>query len=137
MEDNMQTNEAKIEKGLLKSLAEDTRTVNTIAGGIAATQMQILQTEEGYIVKVKTPSVPAEAYNIEINRDQLMIYTKLAEDSDEEDIMTPFFQVLPISSGVNVDAIEAVFENGELQIFAPFHEEHKSDEIKRINIRQI
>ncbi|WP_299458610.1 Hsp20/alpha crystallin family protein [uncultured Microscilla sp.] len=137
MEDNMQTNKVTIEKGLLKSIAQDVRALNTVAGGIVATQMKIIQSEDGYTVKIKAPTVPIEAYNIEINRDQLMIYTTLAEDASSEDIITPFFQVLPISSGVNVEAIEAVFENGELQIFAPFYEEHKSSKIKRINIRQI
>lgn len=141
MEDNIKANsanDAKIEKGLLKSMAQDARSLNTIAGGIAATDMKIIQSEEeGYLIKIKTPSVAAEAYNIEINRDQLMIYTKLAEDADDEDILTPFFQILPITSGVDVDAIEAVFENGELQIFAPFHEDRNTNEIKRINIRQL
>lgn len=142
MEDNARRNketEVRVDNELLKALAKNTNTLNTIGGGMATTKMEIYQSpEEGYMIQIKTPGVTAEAYNIEINRDQLVVYTTLPEQREVElevDDITPFFKVLPITSSVDVDRIEAVFENGTLQIIAPFREDWNTGKIRRVDIR--
>ncbi|HAS38823.1 MAG TPA: hypothetical protein DCS93_00020 [Microscillaceae bacterium] len=143
MEDNIRKNkeaEVKVDKKLLKAIAANADALNTIGGGMATTKMEIMQLEDGYFLKMNIPTVSVEAYNIEINRDQLMIFTTLPEQRDSElgeGVVSPFFQSFPISSAVDVDGIEAVFENGELQVFAPFREDYKSNTTKRIDIRQL
>jgi len=143
MEDNIRKNkeaEVKVDKKLLKAIAANADALNTIGGGMATTKMEIMQLEDGYFLKMNIPTVSVEAYNIEINRDQLMIFTTLPEQRGSElgeGVVSPFFQSFPISSAVDVDGIEAVFENGELQVFAPFREDYKSNTTKRIDIRQL
>jgi len=143
MEDNIRKNkeaEVKVDKTLLKTIAANADALNTIGGGMATTKMEIMQLEDGYLLKMNIPTVSVEAYNIEINRDQLMIFTTLPEQRDSElgeGVVSPFFQSFPISSAVDIDGIEAVFENGELQIFAPFREDFGSDTTKRIDIRPL
>mgnify|MGYP001798118674 FL=1 len=143
MEDNIRKNkeaEVMVDKNLLKAIAMNADVLNTIGGGMATTKMEIMQLEDGYLLKMNIPTVSAEAYNIEINRDQLTIFTTLPEqrgDEATEEVVSPFFQSFPISSAVDIEGIEAVFENGELQVFAPFREGFKSDTPKRIHIRQL
>ncbi|OJJ17138.1 hypothetical protein BKI52_30985 [marine bacterium AO1-C] len=143
MEDNIRKNqeaEVTIDKTLLKAIAENVDALNTIGGGMATTQMEIMQLKDGYLLKMNIPTVSVEAYNIEINRDQLTIFTTLPEQRDGElgeGVVSPFFQSFPISSAVDVEGIEAVFEDGELQVFAPFREDFKSNTTKRIDIRQL
>ena len=144
MEDNIRKNkeaEVKVDKNLLQALAINVDPLNTIGGGMATTMMEIMQLNDGYLLKLKIPTVSAEAYNIEINRDQLMVYTTLPEqrtqELEDEGVVSPFFRSFPISSAVDIDGIEAVFEDGELQLFAPFREDFKSDTTKRIDIRQL
>ncbi len=143
MEDNIRKNkeaEVMVDKNLLKAIAMNADVLNTIGGGMATTKMEIMQLEDGYLLKMNIPTVSGEAYNIEINRDQLTIFTTLPEqrgDEATEEVVSPFFQSFPISSAVDIEGIEAVFENGELQVFAPFREGFKSDTPKRIHIRQL
>ncbi len=102
--------------------------LNTLGGGISMTTMNTTDTPQGFIIRIKTPSLSSEAYNVEINQNQLIIYAVLnnyalmehgKEVKPKRVVIPSFLKTFPLSDLVDKKGIEAISEEGELRIIVP------------------
>lgn len=128
-------------KGILRKLLLQSDMLNTINGGTASTSVKTEEKNGNLIITVSAPSLPAEAYNIILNQNNLIIFSVLTfgmdHSSEEEFFNVPFFTksfALPIN--IESENIEAIHENGELRVIIPLLYGSPSQS-RRINIKQI
>lgn len=111
----------KIETTLRKSL-EAINAANTLNGGMAQTQIQLGQNESGYYASFYTPSAGEQAFKIILNANHLAVYSLThLEFGEERKVEIPaLLTAFPVPYFVDVEQIEAVYQRGRLEIFAPF-----------------
>lgn len=121
-----------------KGLGNQLDKLNTISGGVVMTSMDLLQNQDGFVANVSTPTLGEENYHIEVQNNQLRLFVFLNDSlhtSDAKAKVPSFFRVFPIPPFVDGEKIEAVFENNELKIYAPFKEGFDGD-ARNINIKR-
>ncbi|UZR94222.1 Hsp20 family protein [Chondrinema litorale] len=128
----------QIDKNLIKVIAGEAAMQSVIGGGIAETNVDILTEQEGLRVEVKTSSLYGDSYDIELRNHLLHIFTyfnKEGASTMEEGLPVPVLVKTVVVPGiVDTDQIEAVFEDGILNIYLPFKD--KTDLApKRIDIK--
>lgn len=116
----------KIDQNLTKQIAQIANVANIIGGGISAMQEHLTETKEGYLLEIMMPSLSPDAYRIRVKDNMLMVFTTISVstqiDSEEESTTTPaLVRTFPIPHFIDVDNIQARFEDRELKIFAPFN----------------
>ena len=120
----------KPEKDLLKQLAKQAIVTTGINGGVAQSNFEISKTSEGLLLRLMTPSLADDSYHIRVEKGNLMLFTmykgvmvnrNLEADEDSNAIQPTFVHNYPLSSKIDQDRIEAIFDNGELRIYLPFH----------------
>ena len=135
----------KLNKNLLGGFGNQIDLLNTMGGGMSMTSLNIMETEHGYVINVKSPSLNSEAYHIEINQNQLVVYTllnkqtQLQSDQEAESqkaIIPSFIRSFPLPESVSKKGIEAVFEEGELKILVPTKPRTK-EKTRKIEIRNL
>jgi HSP20 family protein len=135
----------KSNKNLLGVFGNQIDLLNTMGGGLSMTSLDIAETDHGYVINVKTPSLNSEAYHIEINQDQLIVYTLLNQQAQvqadyegegQQAIMPSFIRSFPLPAFVNKKGIEAVFEEGELKILVPT-KPRTEEKPRKIEIRNL
>lgn len=127
----------KLDKNSLAGFGKQIDLSNTINGGVTLTSLDISQNEKGYIVTLQNPVFNQENYQIELKPDHLTVYTILDSQLGEEEsqaIIPTFIRHLPIPANVDVSKIEAIFEDRNLKIIAPFKSGF-SNSTKKIDIR--
>jgi HSP20 family protein len=123
------------DKQLLKNLANQIDLLNTINGGVAETQVRVDKRQKGAIIRVSAPSVQPEAFQVVLHNNILILFSTLKRE-DNPELMAPLFhQTYMLPPQVNLTAIEAVHENGELQVRLPYYEAAKEPRI--IQIKQL
>lgn len=118
--------------------------LNTLGGGISMTTVNITDTPQGFVIRIKTPSLTSEAYNIEINQNQLIIYIVLnnallnsdKEVNSKQVVIPSFVKTIPLSDLVDKQRIEAISEEGELRIIVP-RKPQVEEKPRKIDIKQI
>ena len=118
----------KLNKNLMGSFGNQIDLLNTMGGGMSLTSVSIAETPHGYVINVKTPSLNREAYHVEINQNQLIIYTLLntagqvqpgQETNGQQVVLPSFVKAFPLPDFVDKKQIEATFEEGELRVMVP------------------
>ena len=118
----------KLNKNLMGSFCNQIDLLNTMGGGMSLTSVSIAETPHGYVINVKTPSLNNEAYHVEINQNQLIIYTLLntagqvqpgQETNGQQVVLPSFVKAFPLPDFVDKKRIEATFEEGELRVLVP------------------
>lgn len=118
----------KLNKHLTGGFGNQIDWLNTMGGGMSLTSVDIAETPYGYVINVKTPSLNSEAYHVEINQNQLIVYTLLnqasqvqpgRERNDQSVIIPSFIKSFPLPDFVDKKRIEATFEEGELRVLVP------------------
>jgi HSP20 family protein len=112
--------------------------LNTINGGTSLTSMVVDKKDDKLTVSISAPTVEGDAYNLLLRGDQLIVYTMLSDDwlrdaTSEVNKMPLFARTIDLPPFVDREAIDAVYENGELHIVLPFTETNKA--IKKIDIK--
>jgi len=112
--------------------------LNTINGGASLTSMVVDKKDDKLTVRISAPTVEGDAYNLLLRGDQLIVYTTLSDDwlldaTTDVNKMPLFARTLDLPPFVDREAIDAVYENGELHIELPFTETNKA--IKKIDIK--
>jgi HSP20 family molecular chaperone IbpA len=128
----------KIDHNLTQQIAKVANVANIIGGGISAMKEQLTETKEGYLLEIAMPSLSPDAYRVRIKDNVLLVFTTISVstfiDSDEESTTTPaLVRTFPIPHFIDVENIQARYEEGELKIFAPFNHLGKGFE-KEIDI---
>ncbi|GAA4453436.1 hypothetical protein GCM10023189_18430 [Nibrella saemangeumensis] len=109
--------------------------LNTLYGGSSMTTMDVQREEDRLIITLSAPGVDANAFNVLIEGNKLVLYTLLVQDNDTvgQRLAVPMFlRVLDIPTFVDAEQIEAVHEHGRVMVSLPFkNEEHLN---RRIDI---
>jgi HSP20 family protein len=116
----------KIDHTLTQQIAQIAKVANIIGGGISAMQERLTETKDGYLLEIAMPSLSPDAYRIQVKNNVLLVFTTISAsthiDSEEEDTTKPaLVRSFPIPNFVDVENIQARFEEGGLVIFAPFN----------------
>ncbi len=118
---------------LLRELLKQGDVMNTVNGGIRNTSFKLKTLPNGIGIEVSNPSFASESFNFTINKDELLIHVMyLNQTRNEEQInMFPaFFRMVKIPYNVEIEKIEAVYENEIFRIFMPFNSSLPGDPFK-------
>ena len=93
----------------------------------------MISKEASYEIKVSAPSIPADAFNVVLNYNELNVFALSTGDKNTDSpnpFRVPLFlRSFALPNFVDPEGIEASYENGELRIFLPFS--HKKDQLRR------
>ncbi len=123
------------DKQLLKNLANQIDLLNTINGGIAETLVRVDKRQRGAIIRISAPSVAPEAFQVVLHNNILIIFSTLRRQDNPELVAPLFHQTYLLPPQVNLGGIEAVHEDGELQVRLTYYEAAKEPRI--IQIKQL
>ena len=112
--------------------------MNTINGGTSMTSVVVNKEEDQLIIQISAPTVHGDAYNLLLKGNQLIVYTNLSDEwlvdvSGGMQKIPLFARTFDLPPFVNQEAIDAVYENGELRIVLPIMENNEA--VKKIDIR--
>ncbi|CAN5115686.1 hypothetical protein BH23BAC1_BH23BAC1_14030 [soil metagenome] len=128
----------KFNKDLITEIANQIDLLNTINGGVSMTSVDIIQGEDNFTIKVKTPGINKYAYHVEISNNKLLIFTLLQVDKIEGTVQVPsFVKYFPIPKDVDSDEIEAVYEDGVLKVIVPFNKDNLVQKQRKIDINYL
>jgi len=109
---------------LLRELLKQGDAMNTVNGGVRDTSYKLKNHASGIIIEVSNASLASESFNFTVDKDQLLIqvmYMNRVPNSDQILMFPTFFRIVKIPYNVEVERIEAIFENGMFRIFMPFN----------------
>jgi HSP20 family protein len=116
-------------KELLRDLLRHVDLFNSINGGTVMTSIDVVGYEDRILVKVSAPTVNVDAFNILLNYTRLTISIWIKEEhaGKRRPVLVPMFaKGFDIPALVDLDKIEALFEDGELNVILPFKEIEES-----------
>lgn len=106
---------------LIKNLANTAEVVNTINGGMAAPAISLYKGEQEWTISARVPGVSIESLKLEVKDNQLFIFQMIHNGQDGLEL--PYLlTVVNLSRRVELDAITAEYEEGELFIVLPLDE---------------
>lgn len=117
--------------------------LNTLYGGSSQTTMRVEREDERLVITLSAPGVRANAFNVLVEGNKLVLYTLLVntsvrhdEDGNPQRLAVPMFlRVLDIPTFVDADQIEAVHEHGQVMVMLPFKDEEHLH--RRIDIKDL
>ncbi|NDK54940.1 Hsp20/alpha crystallin family protein [Pontibacter fetidus] len=119
----------------LKNVAQHLNLFNTIAGGISETNVTIDKYRKGAVIQVWAASVSPESFKVMVHKNQLTIYSLLHSHDNEELTVPMFNRVFVIPPQVDISNIEAVYQDGRIQVRLPYH--NAAIRPKEIEIKQL
>jgi len=108
----------------LKELLKQADIMNTVSGGVRQTDYKVKMVGDDILIEISNPSVPPEAFNFTVNKNELLINVMHFEKAqiDGHPLMSPlFFKVIVIPYYVDINRIEATFSNGIFKILLPYN----------------
>ncbi len=102
-------------------------TLHTLYGGSVVPKVEIKQSKTHASISIKTPSLTPSSYSVQIEGMVLKVYREIQYSasikdklkSDKETLSIQIGDVL-LNNGIDVENIDAVFENGALNIYIPY-----------------
>lgn len=128
------------DKKALRNFIQQGDVLNTLSGGVSHTNVDIKQEDKQIVIHVSAPGMPADSFNIFLNYNQLVIYSALKNNNQDQDTeamakaIPLFSRTFEIPVFVNVHNIEAVYEDGRLKVILPFKEDIENYK-RNINIK--
>lgn len=117
-------------KKLLRDLLKQGDLLNTINGGVSMTTVRLENHKDRLVIHLTTPGVPADAFHIILNGNKLTVFSlllnKYSPNDQEGDqinsINIPMFiRTFDVPVNVDLNAIEAIYEEGHLRIILPYN----------------
>lgn len=122
-------------KQFLKNIAQHLNLFNTISGGVSETHVTIDKYRKGAVIKVWAAGVSPEAFKVLVHNNKLTLFS-LLHSPDNPELHVPLFnRVFMIPPQVNISEIEAVYQDGKLQVKLPYHS--AAIRPKEIEIKQL
>jgi len=118
----MRFNDFHISKEILRKVD----VMNTLNGGISKPTVLMLRQDNRYLVKVKMPGVDPEKMRVEVQNDRLFLFHDISLQNVNllaEKNPIPFnigYVLIPFD--VDIQKINALYEDHELHITLPFNE---------------
>ncbi len=117
----------------IRSLAPQLDLLNTIGGGVAQPRMRVDQRSKGVLVRVALPSVSPDHFRVVLNDRQLTVLSEFRHQPEDTLAAPLFLQTLELPKNLDSTRIDAVQEDGELQIRIPFN--NPADQTREIDVR--
>ncbi len=127
-------------KNILSEFIRPIDLLNTINGGVCMTTLKLSEEEGGFVLHVSAPTVAGESFNVFVDTDKLIVFSELPGELNDmvgsNPVRIPMFHhSFEIPAFINIDKIEAVYEDGELKVFLPFKDNSKIH--RKIDIQQL
>ncbi len=126
-------------KTFLRDLLGQSDLMNTVNGGVRKTEFSVKKVGNDILIQVSNPSIAPESFNFTINKNELLINVMRFNKSfsNGQPIMYPlFFKVIQIPYYVDINRIEATFENGVFKVLLPYNN-NLPDNPFRVHIKNI
>ncbi len=126
------------DKVLLRNLLFQGDQLNTLSGGVSQITMKVNQQDDGFLIKVHAPGVSADHLKVISDQKSMQIFATLNMKNAENlpAIMPLFYRKLDLPLFVDTNAVEAVHQRSELEIFIPMGANNSGNK-KEIEIKQI
>ncbi len=96
--------------------------LNTINGGMSLAFVEKVRKEDHIFVTVKVPGVREDALKVEMREDKLLVFHQIQIDTETK--VPNLVAILPLSSLIDLNNIQASFEKDRLNIILPFNDLH-------------
>ncbi|MDX5436500.1 MAG: Hsp20/alpha crystallin family protein [Pontibacter sp.] len=123
------------DKEFLKNIAYQIDLLNTISGGVSETYVDIKKYKKGAVVNVWAAGVNPESFKVVLHNNQLTLFS-VFQSTENPQMAAPLFnRTFMLPPQVDLSRIEAVYENGQLQVRLPYHE--GTNQPREIEIKQL
>ena len=123
------------DKELLKNIAYQIDLLNTLGGGVSETYVDIKKLKKGALINVWAAGVNPESFKVVLNNNQLTLFSVLQSEEKPEMAAPMFNRIFMLPPQVNLGGIEAVYEDGQLQVRLPYYED--AGKPREIEIKQL
>lgn len=127
-------------KDLLHGLLKQGDILNTLNGGGAMTYVEEQDYDDHSVLTFWAPTVPAEAFNVVLNHNSLVVFSLLpsvageAGELENGSFNIPmFFRKFTLPAYADAENIEAIHEDDRLSIIIPF--KNNGLPVRKIDIR--
>ena len=110
-----------ISREFIRTIAPQLDLLNTIGGGVAQPRLRVNERPKGVVLHVAMPSVAAESFHVVLKDDQLTVYGEFRHGPEDQLAAPLFVQTLDLPKNLDLTAINATHEAGELRVAIPFH----------------
>lgn len=111
-----------ISREFIRTIAPQLDLLNTIGGGVAQPKLRINKRPQGVVLHVAMPSVAAESFHVVLKDNHLTVYGEYRHQPDDQLAAPLFVQTLNLPRNLDLLAINATHENGELRVAIPFND---------------
>ena len=123
------------DKEFLKNIAHQIDLLNTLGGGVSETYVDIKKFKKGAVINVWAAGVNPEAFKVVLNNNQLTLFSVLQSEEQPQMAAPMFNRTFILPPQVDLKGIEAVYENGQLQVRLPYFED--AGKPREIDIKQL
>lgn len=123
------------DKQILRSIAQQIDLLSTVAGGVSETYVDVQKKKREAVISVWAAGVNPEAFKVILNQNQLVIFSVLKSDHNSELAVPLFNRVYMLPPQIDISAIEAIYQDGQLKVHLPYHE--GANRPKEIKIKQL
>jgi HSP20 family protein len=122
------------DKEFLKNIAHQIDLLNTIGGGVSETYVQIEKYKKGAVINVWAAGVSPDSFKVVLHNNQLTLFSILHDQENPEMAAPLFNRTFVLPPQVDLGRIEAVHEDGQLQVRLPYFE--GTNKPREIEIKQ-
>jgi HSP20 family protein len=109
-----------ISREFIRTIAPQLDLLNTIGGGVAQPKLHVNKRPKGVVLHVAMPSVSADHFHVVLNNNNLTVYGEYRHEPEDQLAAPLFVQRLDLPTNLDLAAINATHENGELRVAIPF-----------------
>ena len=111
-----------ISREFIRTIAPQLDLLNTIGGGVAQPALRVNKRPKGVVLHVAMPSVPAESFHVVLKDNHLTVYGEYRHGPGDQLAAPLFVQTLDLPKNLDLTAINATHEGGELRVAIPFRD---------------
>jgi len=111
-----------ISREFIRTIAPQLDLLNTIGGGVAQPKLHVNKRPQGVVLHVAMPSVAAESFHVVLKDNSLTVYGEYRHEPDDQLAAPLFVQTLDLPKNLDLTAINATHEHGELRVAIPFQD---------------
>ncbi|AKD02742.1 Hsp20/alpha crystallin family protein [Pontibacter korlensis] len=110
------------DKEFLRNIAHQIDLLNTLGGGVSETYVDIKKYKKGAVINVWAAGVSPESFKVVLHNNQLTLFSVLHNEENPQMAAPMFNRTFILPPQVDLGRIEAVHEDGQLQVRLPYYE---------------